>query len=142
MTPKDLTIFQSAPALMGQWFNIENFSALSVHLINLEAASDTWIEVSNNPLCDPLYNPSVLSPPSGSWTIDGVPITGNLAGHASYSPPVTGDSGDEQDISFSSDGSQAMWSPSCLIWSYIRVNKTGGASADETTAFLFGQVST
>jgi len=128
-------LFDSAAATDGAWFNIRNYSALSVHLTGLEAGSDTWIEVSNNPLDDPLYG---NSPP----TPDGVPITGNLAGPASYSPPTPyGEDDQEADISFSDDNSQCMWSPSCLIWNYIRVVKTGGGSV-ETKAYLFGQIST
>ena len=141
-------IFDSSAAVAGQWRDINNFTALSVHIIGLEVSSDTWIEVSNNPnvllnqpgLVFPGYNtPDSLVPVTSAPGISGVPITGNLAGHASYSPPVSGDSGDEQDISFSSDGTQCMWSPSCLIWNYIRVVKTGGGSS-ETKAYLFGQI--
>ena len=140
-------IFDSSAALAGAWRDINNFSALSIHIIGLEASSDTWIEVSNNPnvllnqpsLVIPGYNTPTDIVPVTSSSVYGVPITGNLAGHATYSPPVLGDSGDEQDISFSSDGTQCMWSPSCLIWNFIRVVKTGGGST-ETIAYLFGQI--
>ena len=142
------TIFDSKAAASGAWRDINNFTALSIHLIGLEAGSDTWIEVSNNPnvlknqpgLYVPGYfAPSGEVPVTADPAVNGVPITGNLAAYSSYSPPVPNDSGDEQDISFSADGTQAMWSPSCLIWNFVRVVKTGGGSA-ETTAFLFGQI--
>jgi hypothetical protein len=141
-------ILSSTVAAAGPWRDINNFTALSVHIVGLEAGASTWIEVSNNP--NVLQNqPGVFIPgvnaPTGEVPVtsapgvSGVPITGNLGGHASYSPPVSGDSGDEQDISFSADGTQAMWSPSCLVWNFIRVVKTGGGSVP-TVAYLFGQI--
>ncbi len=126
-------ILQTTAAANGAWRKIDDWTSLSVHVIGLEAGSDVWIEVSNNPLCDPVLS-AATSP-----TTAGVPITGNLAANTVYSPPVTGDSGDEQDISFSADGTQAMWSPSCLIWNFIRACKSGGGSV-QTTAYLFGQI--
>jgi hypothetical protein len=146
MQTSNNVIFDSKAEFSGKWRDINNFAALSVHIVGLEAASDTWIEVSNNPnvlLNQPSdyvsgYSTPILVPnaPSG---ISGVPITGNLAVHASYSPPVSGDVEEEADVAFSADGTQAVWSPSCLVWNYIRVVKTGGGST-ETVAYLFGQI--
>ena len=51
------------------------------------------------------------------------------------SPPTD----DELSVAYSGDGLQAMISPSCLVWQYIRVRKTGGGIV-ETKAYLFGQV--
>lgn len=139
-------ILDTTTAANGAWRNINNFTALSVHVVGLESGSNCWIEVSNNPNVL-LYQPQAYVPgyntpglaPNTSSNILGVPITGNLANNVTYSPPVAGDSGDEQDISFSADGTQCMWSPSCLIWNFIRVCKSGGGSVT-TQAFLFGQI--
>jgi hypothetical protein len=130
------TIFNSKAAQYGAWFKIFNYSALSVHIVGLESGSDTWIEVSNNPDDDPRFYPN--SPP-----IDypGVPITGNLAAYASYSPPISEDVVHDENIAWSTDGKQVMWSPACLVWNYLRVVKVGGGSVT-TTAYLFGQIST
>jgi hypothetical protein len=134
MTPKDLLIFDSTAAADGIWYKIDNVSALSIHILNLEASCDTWIEVSNNPLCDYLLYGAA------STAVVGVAMTGNLGTGGSPSPPS---SMDEQDISYSLDGTQCMWSPSCLVWKYVRVRKSStGTPIDETKAYLFGQVNT
>jgi hypothetical protein len=68
----------------------------------------------------------------------GVIITGNLATHAAN---PTNDILPQSDLAFSNDGAQAMWSPSCLVWNYVRVCKDTTSQTKVTTAFLFGQTS-
>jgi len=144
MQPRTNKIFDSSVAAAGAWANISNLVGLSIHIVGLESGSNTYIEVSNNPynLANPPESyilgyttpfPTVTSPP-----ISGVPITGDLTDHATYSPPVSGDVSEEVDVAFSADGSQCMWSPSCLVWNWVRVVKTSGGSK-ETIAWLFGQ---
>jgi hypothetical protein len=138
MIVPNLEIFDSkgvtGGTLYGTWYKVSNFSALSIHFMGLEAASTTWVEVSNNPENDPNYAP----PPSPPDANPGVPIVYITTG--SMSPP-TEDVNAMQDVAYSQDGTQAMWSPACLVWNYIRVCKAvTGTPADVTTANLFGQV--
>ena len=115
-------IFDSTAAADGAWRKIDNWIALSIHIIGLEG--DVWVEVSNNPACD-------INTTTSAATA-GVPLIGNLV---TLSPPTD----DELSVAYSGDGLQAMISPSCLVWQYIRVRKTGGGIV-ETKAYLFGQV--
>ena len=46
---------------------------------------------------------------------------------------------EEQRLESLANGTQVMWSPSCLSWNFIRVVKTGGGAV-ETVAYLFGQI--
>jgi hypothetical protein len=132
MLGPNLTIFDSTAALDGRWYKIANYSALSVHLMGLEASCAIWIEVSNNPENDPNYG---SSPPI---TTAGVPVAWITTGGIT-SPPTN--ITDEADLAYSLDGTQAMWSPSCLVWNYIRVCKSSsGTPVDETVAQLFGQI--
>jgi hypothetical protein len=140
MLGKNNLIFDSIPALVGTWAAVYNYSALSINILGVDPAADTWIEVSNNPLCDPIKYAGT------NKTVYGVPVTGNLG--AAGSPP---DVSEEADIRFAlygpggptdtTHGYMCMWSPSCLIWNYIRLVKTGTSSI-ETQAWLFGQVNT
>jgi hypothetical protein len=82
----------------------------------------------NGPAVPPLSNTT------GSPNV-GVNITGNLAA----SPYVYPTGAEEmQVITDPSVTKQAMVNPSCLVWNFIRVCKTGGSGL-ETKAFLFGQ---
>lgn len=142
IAPNNL-IFTSIPAAAGLWAACYNYSALSIHLLGLDATSNTWIEVSNNPLCDPRKYPTTCA------AVYGVPITGNLAAGG---PTATGNENDEVNCCFttygpggpsdSTHGTMCVFSPSCLIWNYIRVVKTGGSGGLLTQAWLMGQVTT
>lgn len=115
-------IFSSQNAANGLWRNVNNWSAFSIHLKGLEG--NVWIEVCNDPAC--------LS----DATIVGVPVTGNLAVKTNTNPA---DGTDEADTAFTADGTQAMWSPSCLVWNFVRVCKDATTQTKVTAAFLFGQ---
>lgn len=114
-------IFESQSAANGQWRDINNWTALSIHLKGLEG--NVWVEVSNDPAC------------LKDNTMKGVPVTKNLASNTNVNPD---DATDQADTAFSADG-QAMWSPSCLVWAYVRICKDSTAQTKTTTAFLFGQ---
>lgn len=64
----------------------------------------------------------------------GINITGNLAAN----PYVYPSGAEEMQIITDSTSKQAIINPSCLVWNWIRVCKTGGSGL-ETKAFLFGQ---
>ena len=126
------TILDSKPAADGGWRNVNDWMSMSIHVVGLEAGADTWIEVSNDPDCDP--NLAATPVPTG------VPITGNLCTPAG-GLSGTGDVQAMIDVVFGSGDSagQAMWSPACLYWNFVRVRKTGGG-ATTTIAYIFGQV--
>lgn len=128
MTIKHLVALDTKAAANGTWNWIGNWSALSVHVVGLEG--NIWVEVSNDPAANPV---NYGSPPT---IPDGVNISGYLA--SSGSPPPVNDEMNIN-ISYSNDGSQAMVSPSALVWKWLRVCKSGGGSV-ETTVFLMGQV--
>lgn len=107
------TILDSTPAKVGDWRNISNFVALSVHLTGLEGA--VTVEVSNDP-----------------DAATGIAITPDLT----LGNPLLALT-DEIAIFYDGAGG-AMVNPSCLAWNFIRVKKVGGGSV-ETKAFLFGQ---
>jgi hypothetical protein len=67
-------------------------------------------------------------------------MTGKLATPSSSSPPTAGDTVNEEDVAWSTDGKQCMWSPSCLVWNYLRVRKTATGASTTTTAYAFGQI--
>ena len=104
-------ILDTVGALDGDWRNISNFIALSIHVVGLDA--DTYIEASNDPA-----------------SASGVRITGNIG---LGDPSLT----DEIAI-FYGPVNTVMVNPSCLAWNYIRVTK-GAGGAVETKAWLFGQ---
>jgi hypothetical protein len=66
----------------------------------------------------------------------GINISGTFTG-AAWSAPTGGSFGESQ-VVIDTTNKLAMFNPSCLVWNFIRVVKTGG-SALETKAFLFGQ---
>lgn len=78
------------------------------------------------------------TPPASNTTGSpnaGINITGNLAA----SPYVYPSGAEEmQIITDPTTTKQAMINPSCLVWNFIRVCKTGGSGL-ESKAFLFGQ---
>jgi len=119
-----LTALSTKAAANGAWTWIGNWSAFSVHITGLEG--DVWVEVSNDPAANPN---SYGSPPT---VPDGVSVSGILSG-----TPPTNDKA--INISYSTDGSQAMVSPSALVWEWLRVCKSGGGST-LTVAHLMGQV--
>jgi hypothetical protein len=127
MTIKHIKALDTTDAANGTWNWIGNWSALSVHIVGLEG--DVWVEVSNDPAANPV---NYGSPPA---IPDGCDITGNLAGS---SPPHPSEE-ENINISLSRDGTQAMVSPSALVWEWLRVCKSGGGSV-ETVAHLMGQV--
>jgi hypothetical protein len=108
-------IFDSTDNAFGEWRNISNFIALSIHVIGLEHS--VYIEASN----------SNTDPGVGGA---GVKITGDL-GNSDVSL--------SDEIAIFYDGSGAMVNPSCLAWNWIRVTKPGGSASVQTQAFLFGQ---
>jgi hypothetical protein len=117
-------IFDSFNAANGAWRNINNFVALSVHVIGLTNGDSTVaIEVSNNP--------AVLT----DDTIHGIVITDDLSsGAASYADDIL--------VSYDNPlgpSTVVMVNPCCLAWNYIRVVKSGDGSA-QTQAWLFGQI--
>lgn len=128
LTANNLIFDSTDAAANGGWRNVNNWTAFSIHVKGLEG--NVWVEVCNDPAC--------LTTPSMS----GVPITGNLADKTAstgyQSNPNPADTTDQADTVFTTDGTQAMWSPACLVWNFVRVCKTGGSGA-RTQAFLFGQ---
>ena len=126
MTIVDNDILSTTGTANGTWQNIGNYTALSVHVVAANGLDgDVWIEVSNNPACDPVYSSST------SASTSGVPLTGNL----SEGPPETPE---EMSILWDSGVTQCMVSPSCLNWKYLRACKKDGSN--QTDAYLFGQI--
>lgn len=78
------TIFDSTVAASGQWRNISNFVALSIHLINLEG--NVTIEVSNDP--NVLIDGSTIAAPAAP-TISSVKTTPPASNAATYLAKVT-----------------------------------------------------
>ena len=127
MIIKHLTALDTKAAADGTWTWVGDWSAMSVHIVGLEG--DVWVEVSNDPAADPAR---YASPPT---VPEGCDITGNLAGSSPPFPPE----GKSINVSYSRDGTQAMVSPSALVWKWLRVCKSGGGSV-ETVAYLMGQI--
>jgi len=122
-----LTALSTKADANGAWTWIGNWSALALHVAGLEG--DVWVEVSNDPAANPNYYGSPPTIP------DGCDITGNLNGG---SPPYPAEE-ENINIALSRDGTQAMVSPSALVWEWLRVCKSGGGST-LTVAHLMGQV--
>lgn len=114
-------ILSTTLAANGAWRDVNNWTAFSIHVKGLEG--NVWVEVCNDPAC------------MSDNTIVGVPVTGNLA----IKTTNPADSTDQADTAFTADGTQAMWSPSCLVWNYVRVCKDATAQTVLTSAYIFGQ---
>lgn len=116
--PVNNLIFDSTVAADGEWRNVSNFIALSVYLTGTE--SNVWIEGSNDPSI-------VGDTPSGNAGI-------NISGDLSSPSPLS-----EIAVFVDVVAQTALWSPSCLVWNWIRVRKDASFEGTETKAFLFGQ---
>jgi hypothetical protein len=125
MQIKNNLMFDSSAAHVGDWFNISNCVALSVHVVGLEGT--VTIEASNDP--DAVSGVPFPAPDDNDTPV-GIAITGNLTASA---VSLT----DEIAIFYDGAGG-AMINPSCLAWNFIRVKKVGGGTV-ETKAWLFGQ---
>lgn len=111
MLPVNNLIFDSTSAADGAWRNVSNFVSISIQISGAEG--HVWVEATNNP----------------DLTQAGVNVSGNLPS----SPSGT------DEIAIIVSGTNVLWSPSCLVWNWVRVRKDATAETLETKAFLFGQ---
>lgn len=120
MLPVNNLIFDSTVAADGAWRNVSNFTSISIQIIGAEDV--VWIEATNDPTV-------VGDTPSGNA---GVNVSGSLPS-GSPTPLATGE------ITIFVSGGNILWSPSCLVWNYVRVRKDNVTQSVQTKAYLFGQ---